>query len=67
MEILYEGFPEECFDVEATGVDNGYLLVRIEKVPDNAKLRAGTTASVVVMTGTSTGSGRVPPVPRALQ
>jgi multidrug resistance efflux pump len=43
------------------------VLVRIEKVPDNVKLRAGTTASVVVMTGTSTGGGPVPPVPRVLQ
>jgi hypothetical protein len=41
--------------------------VRIEKVPDNVKLRAGTTASVVVITGTSTDGNRVPPVPRALQ
>jgi multidrug resistance efflux pump len=41
------------------------VMVRIEKVPDNIKLRAGTTASVVVITGTSTG--QVPPVPRALQ
>ena len=29
------------------------VMVRIEKVPDNVKLRAGTTASVVVITGTS--------------
>jgi multidrug resistance efflux pump len=43
------------------------VLVRIEKVPDKVKLRAGTTASVVVMTGTSTGGGLVPPVPRLLQ
>jgi hypothetical protein len=41
--------------------------VRIEKVPDNVKLRAGTTASVVVITGTATDGNRVPPVPRALQ
>jgi len=41
------------------------VIVRIE-APDNIKLRAGTTASVVVMTGTGTG-GPVPPVPRALQ
>jgi multidrug resistance efflux pump len=43
------------------------VMVRIEKVPDNIKLRAGTTASVVVITGTSTDGDRVPPVPRALQ
>ena len=43
------------------------VAVRIEKVPDNVKLRAGTTASVVVMTGTSADGDRVPPVPRALQ
>jgi multidrug resistance efflux pump len=30
------------------------VMVRIEKVPANIKLRAGTTASVVVITGTST-------------
>jgi multidrug resistance efflux pump len=40
------------------------VIVRIE-APDNVKLRAGTTASVVVMT--STIAGPVPPVPRALQ
>jgi multidrug resistance efflux pump len=43
------------------------VAVRIEKVPDNVKLHAGTTASVVVITGTSTDGDRVPPVPRALQ
>ena len=43
------------------------VMVRIEKVPDNIKLRAGTTASVVVITGTSRDGDRVPPVPRALQ
>ena len=43
------------------------VKVRIEKVPDNIKLRAGTTASVVVITGTSTDSDQVPPVPRVLQ
>ena len=42
------------------------VIVRIE-APDNIKLRAGTTASVVIMTGTSTAGGPVPPVPRALQ
>ena len=43
------------------------VMVRIEKVPDHIKLRAGTTASVVVITGTSTDGDQVPPVPRALQ
>jgi multidrug resistance efflux pump len=42
------------------------VIVRLEKVPDTVKLRAGTTASVLVMTGTSNG-GDVPPVPRVLQ
>jgi multidrug resistance efflux pump len=42
------------------------VMVRLEHVPDTVKLRAGTTASVVVMTGTSNG-GDVPPVPRVLQ
>jgi multidrug resistance efflux pump len=43
------------------------VIVRLEKVPDTVKLRAGTTASVVVMTGTSNGDDSVPPVPRVLQ
>ena len=43
------------------------VAVRIEKVPDNIKLRAGTTASVVVITGTSSVGDQVPPVPRVLQ
>ena len=43
------------------------VMVRIETIPDNVKLRAGTTASVVVITGTSTGGDPVPPVPRASQ
>jgi multidrug resistance efflux pump len=43
------------------------VIVRIKKVPDNIKLRAGTTASVIAITGTSTGGDPVPPVPRALQ
>src|SRR5262249_14620767 len=42
------------------------VIVRIE-APGNVNLRAGTTASVVVMAGTSTGADRMPPVPRALQ
>ena len=43
------------------------VMVRIEKAPGNIKLRAGTTASVVVITGTSTDGDRVPPVPLVLQ
>ena len=43
------------------------VAVRIEKIPDNIKLRAGTTASVVVLTGTSTDADQVPPVARVLQ
>src|SRR6516225_12501173 len=45
------------------------VIVRVEKVPDNVELRAGTTASVVVITGTSTSRDgeQVPPVPRVLQ
>ena len=43
------------------------VMVRIEKVPDNVKLRAGTTASVVVITGTSTDGDNVPTVARVSQ
>jgi len=43
------------------------VIVHIENLPDDIKLRAGTTASVVVLTGTSTNADRVPPVPRPLQ
>jgi len=43
------------------------VIVRLEKVPDNVKLRAGTTASVLVTTGTSIDGDRVPPAPTALQ
>jgi multidrug resistance efflux pump len=43
------------------------VIVRIENVPENIGLRAGTTASVVVMTGTSSGGDWVPPIPRVLQ
>ena len=43
------------------------VAVRIDKVPDHIKLRAGTTASVVVITGTGTDGDRLPPVPRVLQ
>jgi multidrug resistance efflux pump len=43
------------------------VMVRLEKVPDTVKLRAGTTASVVVMAGTGNGGDAVPPVPHMLQ
>jgi multidrug resistance efflux pump len=43
------------------------VMVRIGKVPDSVKLRAGTTASVVVITGTRADGDQVPPVPRVLQ
>jgi multidrug resistance efflux pump len=43
------------------------VIVRIGKVPDSVKLRAGTTASVVVITGTRADGDQVPPVPRVLQ
>ena len=45
------------------------VRVRLLTVPDTIKLRVGTTASVMVMTGTSGSDGTVPVVaaPRALQ
>ena len=43
------------------------VMVRIGRIPDNIKLRAGTTASVLVITGTSKDGDQVPPVPRAMQ
>jgi len=43
------------------------VIVRLEKLPESINLRAGTTASVVVITGTSTDGDQVPPVPRVLQ
>ena len=43
------------------------VIVRIKKMPDNVKLRAGTTASVMVVAGTSADGNQVPPVPRPLQ
>ncbi len=45
------------------------VRVHLTNVPEEIKLRVGTTASVLVMTGTSTGESDkpVPPVPRALQ
>jgi multidrug resistance efflux pump len=43
------------------------VMVRIGKVPDGIKLRAGTTASVVVITGTRVDGDQVPPVPLVLQ
>jgi multidrug resistance efflux pump len=38
------------------------VIVRVRNIPDNVKLRAGTTASVMVITGTSTGHDRRPSV-----
>ena len=45
------------------------VRVHLTNVPEEIKLRVGTTASVLVMTGTSTGESdkTIPPVPRALQ
>jgi multidrug resistance efflux pump len=45
------------------------VRVHLLDVPDEVSLRVGTTASVLVMTGTdaSEGSQPVPPAPRALQ
>jgi multidrug resistance efflux pump len=45
------------------------VRIHLTSVPDEVKLRVGTTASVLVMTGTSADEHKepVPPVPRALQ
>ncbi len=45
------------------------VRIHLTEVPDDVKLRVGTTASVLVMTGTSAGADTtpVPPVPRPLQ
>ena len=45
------------------------VRVHLDQVPDGVELRVGTTASVLVMTGTGTGdAGKTAvPVPRALQ
>ena len=45
------------------------VRIELEEVPDEVKLRMGTTASVVVLTGThgSIGGDRVPDLPRSLQ
>jgi multidrug resistance efflux pump len=44
------------------------VRVHLEKVPEDVALRVGTTASVLVMTGTGGEAKRlVPPVPKALQ
>jgi multidrug resistance efflux pump len=43
------------------------VVVTLEKLPDTVKLRAGTTASVLVMTGTSKDGSGGPPAPQALQ
>ncbi len=42
------------------------VRIHLSDVPKNIELRVGTTCSVLVMTGTSR-SGKVPPVPAALQ
>jgi multidrug resistance efflux pump len=44
------------------------VRVHLEEIPDGVELRVGTTASVLVMTGTGgDDKGPVPPVPEALQ
>jgi multidrug resistance efflux pump len=46
------------------------VRVHVEAVPDEVALRVGTTASVLVRTGTAAGSAsneKTPPVPAALQ
>ena len=45
------------------------VRIHLEEVPDEVKLRMGTTASVVVLTGTagSEADGGTPALPRALQ
>ena len=45
------------------------VRVHLDEVPDEVKLRVGTTASVLVMKGTADGAevGDVPPVPEPLQ
>jgi len=45
------------------------VLIHLHDVPEEVKLRVGTTASVLVMTGTQSGEGKepLPAIPRALQ
>jgi multidrug resistance efflux pump len=45
------------------------VRIRLDEIPSEVELRVGTTASVLVMTGTSgeDESGQVAPAPRALQ
>jgi multidrug resistance efflux pump len=43
------------------------VRIHLADVPPEVELRVGTTASVLVMTGTAEDGGRVPPLPRALQ
>jgi hypothetical protein len=46
------------------------VRVHLDDVPENVKLRVGTTASVLVMKGTSEekkAKKAVPPVPEALE
>lgn len=43
------------------------VRIHLDEVPDGVKLRVGTTASVLVMTGGDGDTAAVPPVPTALQ
>ena len=43
------------------------VRIHLEKVPEEVKLRVGTTASVLVMTGTSASKKKAVAAPRALQ
>ena len=43
------------------------VRIHLDQVPDTIKLRVGTTASVLVMTGDETDTDRVPPTPAVLQ
>jgi hypothetical protein len=45
------------------------VRVHLDELPEGVALRVGTTASVLVMTGSagSESSSSVPPLPRALQ
>jgi hypothetical protein len=43
------------------------VRVHLEEVPDDVELRVGTTASVLVRTGTGSGNKETPPIPAALQ
>jgi len=44
------------------------VRIHLSMIPDNIKLRVGTTCSVLVLTGKNEGNiSTVPPVPAALQ